>query len=206
MSQEYRYKKGDECSNGSKIREILGQSVRFCVYTTEDDSIRWDYFGKGKTPTSASESIAQFDFRTAQLKSTTGIINRIPLFELLGTCLFRALDTDSVANSHSHFEVYDSLFQSMTDVWGLSTRVNKDSKNVFVVHGHDTSAKEATARLILQLGLKPVVLHEQSNNGATIIEKFENNSDVRFAVVLLTPDDVGRAKAHRKSVKMLLPL
>lgn len=39
--------------------------------------------------------------------------------------------------------------------------------------------------------LKPVVLHEQPNEGRTIIEKFEDYTDVRFAVVLLTPDDVG---------------
>jgi predicted nucleotide-binding protein len=41
------------------------------------------------------------------------------------------------------------------------------------------------------LELKPVVLHEQPNEGRTIIEKFEDYTDVRFAVVLLTPDDVG---------------
>jgi predicted nucleotide-binding protein len=37
-------------------------------------------------------------------------------------------------------------------------------------------------------------LHEQASGGRTIIEKLERNSDVDFAVVLLTPDDVG-AKA-----------
>ncbi len=36
-----------------------------------------------------------------------------------------------------------------------------------------------------------MVLHEQPNEGRTIIEKFEDYTDVRFAVVLLTPDDVG---------------
>lgn len=37
----------------------------------------------------------------------------------------------------------------------------------------------------------PVVLHEQPNQGKTIIEKFEHHADVDFAVVLLTPDDIG---------------
>ena len=36
-----------------------------------------------------------------------------------------------------------------------------------------------------------MILHEQSNQGRTIIEKFERHADVGFAVVLLTPDDVG---------------
>jgi predicted nucleotide-binding protein len=62
---------------------------------------------------------------------------------------------------------------------------------VFLVHGHDEAAKEATARYLEKLDLIPVVLHEQANEGQTIIEKFESHSNVSFAVVLLTPDDVG---------------
>ncbi len=62
---------------------------------------------------------------------------------------------------------------------------------VFLVHGHDESAKEATARFLEKLKLKAVILHEQASEGRTIIEKFEAHADVGFAVVLLTPDDVG---------------
>ena len=47
------------------------------------------------------------------------------------------------------------------------------------------------ARFLEQLELSPIILHEQPNQGRTIIEKFEEYSDVGFAVVLLTPDDVG---------------
>ena len=47
------------------------------------------------------------------------------------------------------------------------------------------------ARFLEKLGLKPVILHEQPNEGRTIIEKFEDHAKVGFAVVLLTPDDVG---------------
>jgi predicted nucleotide-binding protein len=39
-----------------------------------------------------------------------------------------------------------------------------------------------------------VILHEQANQGRTVIEKVEAHADVDFAIVLLTPDDVGRAK------------
>ena len=65
------------------------------------------------------------------------------------------------------------------------------TKKVFIVHGHDNAAKEAVARYLEKLGLTPVVLHELPNKGRTIIEKFEDYSDVGFAVVLLTPDDEG---------------
>jgi predicted nucleotide-binding protein len=71
---------------------------------------------------------------------------------------------------------------------------NLESRKVFVVHGHDNETKEATARFIERIGLEPIILHEQASSGRTIIEKFEIYSgDIAFAVVLLTPDDVGAA-------------
>lgn len=66
-----------------------------------------------------------------------------------------------------------------------------DSNKVFIVHGHDGGAKETVARFISQLGLDPIILHEQPSQGRTIIEKFENHSDVGYAIVLITPDDIG---------------
>jgi predicted nucleotide-binding protein len=65
---------------------------------------------------------------------------------------------------------------------------------IFIVHGHDNEAKQTVARFISQLGLQEVILHEQVSQGRTIIEKLEANSDVGFAVVLLTPDDEGRPR------------
>lgn len=61
---------------------------------------------------------------------------------------------------------------------------------VFVVHGHDESMKQQVARTLERLHLTPVVLHEQPSKGRTIIEKFTDYSDVGFAVVLLSPDDL----------------
>ena len=63
---------------------------------------------------------------------------------------------------------------------------------MFVVHGHDNLAKMELARTLERLKLRAVVLHEQPNEGKTVIEKFERDaSKAAFAVVLLTPDDVG---------------
>ena len=64
------------------------------------------------------------------------------------------------------------------------------SNEIFIVHGHDEEMKQHVARTIASLELSPVILHEQPNHGRTIIEKFEANSDVGFAVVLLSPDDM----------------
>lgn len=65
------------------------------------------------------------------------------------------------------------------------------NKKVFLVHGQDEEAKAVVARFITSCDLDPIILHEQANGGRTIIEKFEKEADVGFAVVLLTPDDVG---------------
>ncbi len=67
------------------------------------------------------------------------------------------------------------------------------SRRVFVVHGHDGEAREMVARFLRAMDFEPIILHEQPNQGGTVIEKFEANSEVGFAVVLLTPDDLGRS-------------
>jgi predicted nucleotide-binding protein len=75
------------------------------------------------------------------------------------------------------------------------------SKDIFIVHGHDEAAQHAVARFITQLDLNPIILHEKPDGGKTIIEKFEHHADVGFAVVLLTPDDVGYPKDDPSKVK-----
>lgn len=75
------------------------------------------------------------------------------------------------------------------------------SRRVFIVHGHDEAAREKVARFLERLALSPIILHEQPNAGRTIIEKFEDFADVGFAVVLLTPDDLGAAKANKADLK-----
>lgn len=65
------------------------------------------------------------------------------------------------------------------------------SRKVFIVHGRNEAAREKAARLLEKLGLEPIILHEQPNRGRTIIEKFSDHSDVAYAVVLCTGDDIG---------------
>jgi predicted nucleotide-binding protein len=65
------------------------------------------------------------------------------------------------------------------------------SNRIFIVHGHDEAIRETVARFVEKLGLDAIVLHEQPNKGRTIIEKFTDHADVGFAIVLLTPDDIG---------------
>ena len=75
------------------------------------------------------------------------------------------------------------------------------SRGIFVVHGHDNEAKQAVARLIEKLNLHAIILHEQPDKGRTVIEKFEHHSTVGFAVVLLTPDDMGYPRDTPSEIK-----
>jgi predicted nucleotide-binding protein len=70
------------------------------------------------------------------------------------------------------------------------------NRKVFVVHGRDEGPREAVARFLKRLGFQPIILHEQANQGRTVIEKVEDHSDVGFAVVILTPDDMGNLKGE----------
>ncbi len=62
----------------------------------------------------------------------------------------------------------------------------------FIVHGHDETAKLELKNFVQNsLNLpEPIILHEQSNLGRTIMEKFEDYAAMSALVfVLLTPDD-----------------
>ena len=73
------------------------------------------------------------------------------------------------------------------------------NKKVFIVHGHDDELKESAARLVEKIGLEAVILHEQANEGLTIIQKLEKQADVGYAIILYTPCDEGRKKGSRNS-------
>jgi hypothetical protein len=79
-------------------------------------------------------------------------------------------------------------------VSGLTENARVDS--IFLVHGHATGPKEQVARFLGAVTKVDVtILHEQVSAGRTVIEKFEQHAGrATFAVVLLTADDLGRAK------------
>ena len=64
------------------------------------------------------------------------------------------------------------------------------SNKIFVVHGHDHTLKAEVENFLHTIGLESVVLHRKPDEGQTIIEKFEKHSDVGYAFILLTPDEI----------------
>ena len=75
----------------------------------------------------------------------------------------------------------------------------ENRQTVFISYVHDKEALTTLAGFIEKLGLKPTVLDERSSKEQTVIDKFEEQVDeAGFAIVLLTPDDVGSSKATGK--------
>jgi predicted nucleotide-binding protein len=88
-------------------------------------------------------------------------------------------------------------------VWGpATTKTSSDpkrvSRQIFIVHGHDTEARDQLELVLHRLALEPFVLMNSSGEGKTLIEALEGkigrdySSD--FGIVLMTPDDIGYAK------------
>ena len=65
------------------------------------------------------------------------------------------------------------------------------SKDIFLVHGRDRKSVKELKSMLKEFGLNPIVLHEQPSGSRTIVEKLEKYSDVGYAFVILTPDDIG---------------
>ena len=72
----------------------------------------------------------------------------------------------------------------------------EESDKIFVVYGHDETAREQLELVLRRLNLDPFVLDNTAGSGLTIIEALEKEvlsprGGKRFGIVLLTPDDMG---------------
>lgn len=74
-------------------------------------------------------------------------------------------------------------------------------RRAFIVHGREQGPRDAIRNFLRDLDVEPVVLEDQPNQGRTIIEKFEASVDVGFAVIVLTPDDIGAAKDEKDEAR-----
>lgn len=71
-------------------------------------------------------------------------------------------------------------------------------KEIFIVHGRNNDVKIMVSEFLVEFRLIPIILNEQANEGMTVIEKFEKHSDVGYAVVLMTDDDLGKEKSDKE--------
>jgi len=81
----------------------------------------------------------------------------------------------------SSFELFEAVQDTDSD----------PSRKVFFVHGTNCDTKKRVLDFLLKLGLQPVVLKDLAAAGKTVIDEIQQRKDVKYAVTLLTPDDVG---------------
>lgn len=73
-----------------------------------------------------------------------------------------------------------------------------DKTKIFIVNGKDNEVKFEVARFIEKMGFEPIILHEQTSDGMTIIEKIEKYTNVGFGIALYTPCDIVYEKIMKK--------
>jgi len=76
----------------------------------------------------------------------------------------------------------------------LPLKVRTPSRNVFIVHGKDKTSLKELKTMLREFKLNPIVLHEQPSGSRTIVEKLEKYSNVGYAFVILTPDDIAGSR------------
>jgi predicted nucleotide-binding protein len=85
---------------------------------------------------------------------------------------------------------------------GAELQINDETppRRVFIVHGHDRDLLNELKVVLHQLGIDSVVLQDIPGRGKTIIEKFEELAkSTSYAIVLLSPDDVGKKSGADES-------
>ncbi|MBK8483496.1 MAG: nucleotide-binding protein [Saprospiraceae bacterium] len=108
-----------------------------------------------------------------------------------------SIKLENLAKLVSKAELLKSSVNSSVQTSVENIEVLDMTENIFIVHGHDDRSKIEVARTIEKLGLNPIILSEQPNEGQTIIEKFELHSNVGYAIVILTADDLGKIKTEK---------
>jgi predicted nucleotide-binding protein len=87
----------------------------------------------------------------------------------------------------THEKKVERLIESRKHISYLPAINNK----IFLIHGHGmTYVREFKDLMKSRLGIEPIILFEQPDNGKTIIEKIETHGkDCAFAFSIFTPDD-----------------
>lgn len=170
----------DTISDGGYIRFASGSSRRFAVTKKAKD----DYL-------EGVESV----LANKLLRTEGSIAQQRKWAKLLSNKKLLTLDSRGSPAVDAELKYRYEIGQINTESQVRMNALDRlNMKKVFIVHGHNNEAKHAVARFVDKLGLEPIILHELPNRSRTIIEKFEEYSDVAFAIILLTADDRGGPK------------
>lgn len=179
--------------------EEIDVLIQRAVTSHSPEFIAW----KTKTGRFLSNKYGQDSFEFTQFSKTSFSLGvyagGTPRSEFVRACKNGLTSTKAVLSSY-----LDDIADEQMDTASIAIQQVQPPgtyQSVFIVHGHATGLKEAVARMLERQGINAIILQEQVNAGATIIEKFEANSDVDAAICLFTADDVGGLATSEKRDK-----
>ncbi len=178
-------------------QEILNRQIqtREQLEEAERDTSNWNSYNSELLKQSFNKEYNEYKKSYDSVNSYYGILGGKPTNRLVE---FQEKLHNKITNLNQLLAKADLLKSQVKEQTSTKISTGKSkifSNNVFIVHGHNNEVKVEVARTLEKLGLNPIILHEQANAGKTIIEKFEQHSEVGFAIILLTDDDFGKAKA-----------
>ena len=199
---EAQIEKGRQLSN----QNILAPNG---VEKAKTKSIKWSDYNKTlllrlfDNTSIAEDAYTDFDDfpRVVTVSGSTPFVDKLMAY-------LEGMDASikSLESIRDQLELYDEpteILQRTSGSEGISDNSTPTFGNkVFIVHGHNNEAKETVARFVENFGIEATILHEQANRGQTIPEKFEEQaSEAGFAIILLTPDDVGASQDEMTDLK-----
>lgn len=114
---------------------------------------------------------------------------------------------DGKMTSDDQYEIVRKFTELSNDMDVLGGIEELKKEQVFIIHGHDESMKLNVQLLIERAGIEGVVLHEQLDNGRTIIEKLIGESiEAGYAIALLSPDDITDEGVFRARQNVILEI
>ncbi len=122
--------------------------------------------------------------------------------------------SNDFANGKAHLKALEHLAEQVGDLSEFRSREDKhaqrmaqrsftetvtkllnEHRKVFVVHGWNAQMRDGATSLLGRLRLDYVVLQDERNGGATVVEKFLREADdCDYAVVILSGDDLATPK------------
>ncbi|MBC8416126.1 MAG: nucleotide-binding protein [Candidatus Cloacimonetes bacterium] len=95
-------------------------------------------------------------------------------------------DIEEKLNKLNSIKISLGVLESKTE------ETTESAKNkVFYVHGTDCEITMKVLAFLKDIGLEPIILKDLAGAGKTLIDEVQNQSDVKYAIALLTPDNVG---------------
>jgi predicted nucleotide-binding protein len=95
-------------------------------------------------------------------------------------------------------ELAESLAREAREAHGqAATKGGTPPDSVFVVHGHDEATLQLVCTFLDELEIKPVILYRTLGPAQSLLQKFfQISRKARFAIVILTADDLGASRVQ----------